>query len=383
MRYLVIVFLSLLFTFAVIAQDSCTSLVTDALETLNTVCETTGRNELCYGNNLVSVTTISGQELYFSQPGDIISIDDIQSIRTSPFAQPDEWGIALMKLQANIPDSLPGQNVTFLLFGDTELDNADTEQTIPMQAVYFSSGIGKSTCENVPQDGLLIQSPEYDEPIELNINEVEIELGSTIYLQAEADNQMALYVLEGSTAVTAKDETVTVPEGAMTTIALDENLAASGPPAEPKEYVIEDLSLLPISALEQDIEIAQPINSASANPITPLDGLWQLKTMEDTCSGIRPSVNRAENLTFSFDPFDMISDKEGSFRESIGTLSGGTYNYSNPEPNVYIFDGTGPDALSFVMTVTILSETSVEWSEQTTIGNMTCAARYLIEYVGG
>ena len=29
-----------------------------------------------------------------------------------------------MKLQANLPDSLPGQNVTFLMFGDVQIQNA-------------------------------------------------------------------------------------------------------------------------------------------------------------------------------------------------------------------------------------------------------------------
>ena len=31
-----------------------------------------------------------------------------------------------MKLQANLPDTLPGQNVTFLMFGDVQVTNAVT-----------------------------------------------------------------------------------------------------------------------------------------------------------------------------------------------------------------------------------------------------------------
>jgi len=35
-----------------------------------------------------------------------------------------EWGVSLMRLQAGLPDTLPGQNVTFLLFGDVAIQNA-------------------------------------------------------------------------------------------------------------------------------------------------------------------------------------------------------------------------------------------------------------------
>jgi len=38
------------------------------------------------------------------------------------------WGLAVMQLQPNIPDTLPGQNVTFLLFGDTEIEDLTTGQ---------------------------------------------------------------------------------------------------------------------------------------------------------------------------------------------------------------------------------------------------------------
>jgi hypothetical protein len=38
----------------------------------------------------------------------------------------ETWGVSLMRLQANLPDSLPGQNATFLLFGDVQIENAVT-----------------------------------------------------------------------------------------------------------------------------------------------------------------------------------------------------------------------------------------------------------------
>lgn len=340
MRYILVGLLTLILTVTVIGKDSCSAFVTDALATLDNICEATGRNELCYGNKLVSVSTFTGDEIDFLQPGDTTSILDIASIRTSSYAEPDEWGIALMKAQANIPDSLPGQHVTFLLYGDVNLTNAGstpnttilignttsnvnvrsdpstshmiagslqsntqteligrnvigdwvffkTEETsgwlftsllqiegdvmtlnevpddfvvapsiAPMQAIYFSSGIGEVTCNEVPRDGILIQTPEYEQSIELVVNDVEIRLGSTAYLQAQAGGVMTIYVVEGFATVTAKGKTVAVPEGASTAVTIDEELHAIGDPSEPEAYSEEDLEPLPLEALPRDIELA-------------------------------------------------------------------------------------------------------------------------------
>jgi len=388
MRYFTIVFFTVLLSSAVIAQDECSAFVTDALASVDTLCEATGRNELCYGNNIVSVTTVTGDELNFSQPGDIVPINQIDSIRTNPYAEPDEWGIALMKLQANIPDSLPGQNVTFLLFGDASLTSAipadetapslsaRTTNTInvrsgpstnnavidslqantaikligrnaagdwvyftadnrsgwlfasllqidgdvmtlnevaddfaasstpsPMQAVYFSSGIGESSCSEVPQDGILIQTPDYKEPIELVINDTQISLGSTVYLQAEANNAMSLYVLEGQATVTADSETQVVPQGSFTTVPIDENLHATGSPTKAESYDMNTIESVPISNLDEAIVIAEPASDdvlQTAHNQSLVAGYW---TNTDTDGSsqwmlIQPTHDGSFNVTY-------------------------------------------------------------------------------------
>ena len=49
----------------------------------------------------------------------------------------DIWGIAVFKLQANLPGTVPGQNVSFLVFGDTGLYNYSGD----MYSIYFSTGM--------------------------------------------------------------------------------------------------------------------------------------------------------------------------------------------------------------------------------------------------
>lgn len=254
MRYLIGVISTLILTVMVIAQDSCPAIVTETILDLQEVCSDTGRNQLCYVNNQIVLET-SADNVDFALPGDILDIELVDTIQTIVDSDDEAYGIALMLVQANVPDSLPGQNVTFLLFGDTQVTHSDTESAYTaMQAIYFSTGIGQLNCNDVPQSGLLIQTPEFDEPIELIINGAEISLSSTAFITAELDSEMTIYIVEGEGIVSAENESVVVPEGASTTLALDENLNAMSTPSNPEPYTEDNVVHLPI---EEDL-IAEP-----------------------------------------------------------------------------------------------------------------------------
>src|SRR5690606_20836366 len=51
------------------------------------------------------------------------------------------WGVALMQIQANLPDTLPGQNVTFLLFGDVTIEEEVGEQARVEAAVNTAANL--------------------------------------------------------------------------------------------------------------------------------------------------------------------------------------------------------------------------------------------------
>ncbi|MCI0710935.1 MAG: hypothetical protein L0154_12305, partial [Chloroflexi bacterium] len=115
MKRLVLTCFALLLTVAVMAQETCPDLVQSALESLDRVCQITGRNEICYGNTRVALTGYSDEILTFDAPGDVEALAHVESVEVSAMLEPDVWGIAVMKVQANLPGTLPGQNVTFLL----------------------------------------------------------------------------------------------------------------------------------------------------------------------------------------------------------------------------------------------------------------------------
>jgi hypothetical protein len=207
-----------------------------------------------------------------------------------PLLVPDEWGIALMKIQANLPDTIPGQNVSMLIFGDVLIENqadalpdplpgtitasanlrtgpstdyriagagnngqvvavdarndagnwfrivrpdtgdlawifeslitiegdpmslavvevdapAATGQFGAMQAFFFLSGVGESSCQEAPRDGILVQTPSGAGTVTLNANDVRIQLGSTAFLTAVPNDVMSITLLEGSATVSAQ-----------------------------------------------------------------------------------------------------------------------------------------------------------------------------------
>jgi hypothetical protein len=110
----------------VIAQNTCPALVEQALIQVDDDCASLDRNSACYGYNLVSASfTEPVEENFFTAPSDRTAIRIVESIGTAAMAvEEDVWGVALLNLQANIPNTIPGQSVRFVLLGNMEIENA-------------------------------------------------------------------------------------------------------------------------------------------------------------------------------------------------------------------------------------------------------------------
>lgn len=260
-----------LLSIAVIAQGAdCPTIVTTALDSLDAVCAETGRNQACYGNVLIDLQQqVDTEVVPFEAPGDTVNLSDVATMKLAPLnVEANTWGVAMMKLQANIPNTNPGQNVTFLMFGDVEIDNAVTEDDsdfTPMQAFYFSSGVGDAGCEEAPESGLLIQTPEGVEEVLLNVNGANMSLGSTAFLQAgvnrdnEDEFELAISVLEGQGVIEAYGEVSPIPAGSWIRLRTDRNLNVIAPPDNPVPYKFDRHNILPIGLLEREFEIADSL----------------------------------------------------------------------------------------------------------------------------
>ena len=107
-------------------DSACPDIVRAAFDLTQRVCDGTGRNQACYGHILLDAEFQQGATTAsFEREGDIANVADIQSLRISAMDLASEaWGVALMRLQASLPDAQSDQSITMLAFGDVQLDNA-------------------------------------------------------------------------------------------------------------------------------------------------------------------------------------------------------------------------------------------------------------------
>lgn len=253
-------------------NPQCVSLVQQALGQVDTACEQIGRNQLCYGNALLDVTLREEDpDVPFAEPGDFAELIAVEAVSVGPMITPDQWGIAVVSLQANLPGALPGQNVTMVLIGDvTMIDSSSDvpEVAMPegasddfiyssMQAITLRTGIGRPQCAEAPPDGVLIQTLGGSARVNLLVNRMQVELGSTIYMRAMWDDRMVLATLEGSARLTVGDTAVEIPAGSMAEVPLDADGAPSGEPQVTSIDATEYAALMPFL---QDI-LPEPVDA--------------------------------------------------------------------------------------------------------------------------
>jgi hypothetical protein len=264
-------------TASTIAQD-CPDYVTETLAEVANTCSGIARNEACYGNTDLVVET--NADVIFENPGDIINIGDIESMSISG-AQSGEWGVALMSLQADLPYTIPEQNVTVLLFGNVELAPADDA----LRAFYFTGGIGQPSCGEAP-DGMVLQSPE-GQSASLTINGTRVEFGSTIFLQL-GEEAMSVTTLAGIATLQTEEGRQVVPQGTQSHIELDDNEADSAPSGAAP---LDAAALLPyIEAVNNSGLMLTTYDDAALNP--------RIQSLVD--EGLMPALS-AENPLISLD----------------------------------------------------------------------------------
>jgi hypothetical protein len=142
-------------------------------------------------------------------------------------------------------DNIVGWVLASLLAPDGDpglltVDRNDAPYYSPMQSFLYSSS-DNGSCADAPGDGMVIQTPEGQARVSFLINEVSIDLassqtGSTTFLQAEAEGNMAVTVLEGAATVGAGGVQYTAIAGSQVMIPLGPDLTASGPPGMPEPY---------------------------------------------------------------------------------------------------------------------------------------------------
>lgn len=127
-------------------SSECPALVKQALDDLGQNCGALDRNSACYGYNRVNATFAqSVADNFFSTPADRAGLSTLASIETAPLdVTNNNWGIAVLNVQANVPNTLPGQAVTFVLLGDVKVENAvEADNTFePVTPITITAVVG-------------------------------------------------------------------------------------------------------------------------------------------------------------------------------------------------------------------------------------------------
>ena len=174
--------LFLLLTAVVVQAQSedCPSIVEEALAPLGDLCNPLDRNSACYGARTVESTTFVEPRpaSFFDAPGERSELAQLREIHPQPLDEDTRsFGVAALNVQANVPNTLPGQSVLFLLMGDARLTNEvsqNSSRETPFQSFYFLPGVGQSNCyEADPM--LTIQTPG-NIAVTITLNGVETEM---------------------------------------------------------------------------------------------------------------------------------------------------------------------------------------------------------------
>lgn len=210
-----------------LTQEQCPELVVEeALNAIGPNCSNMDVNTACYGYNRVNATRRQpGGPDFFSQPNARAQLAALATIHTAPNEQGLGWGVAVISLQANVPNSLPGQAINFLLLGGTEVENAvePWEATRSREmAFYFRPGFGPAACSTVP-NAVAVRTPD-GVTIDLNANGAHIRLGSTAIMRVlPPGNTMQVFTVEGTVILDVDTpDQLTVPPGFSTLRCLSE-----------------------------------------------------------------------------------------------------------------------------------------------------------------
>ena len=103
-------------TAAYLQGQTCPPLVERALFEAGDQCAALPRNAACYGFNQVNAAfSVDVPEDFFSEPADTSELTTIQTLNTAALDEAlERWGVAVLNVQANLPNSLPGQGVRFM-----------------------------------------------------------------------------------------------------------------------------------------------------------------------------------------------------------------------------------------------------------------------------
>lgn len=133
------------------AQDGsgCRAQVADSLRALDAYCRAAGRDTLCLavpGLTLAGWSTAAVEPLArLTGPAAVFAVGEVQTVSGSPLTVDGPWGLGLLRLRVDAPDTAPAHNLSLLLLGDVRLANtvppAEARPTVTPIDVQTTAGV--------------------------------------------------------------------------------------------------------------------------------------------------------------------------------------------------------------------------------------------------
>ncbi|MGB7340120.1 MAG: SH3 domain-containing protein [Phototrophicaceae bacterium] len=218
----------------------------------------------------------------------------------------------------------------------------------PMQAFVFESANADAPCEEAPNSGMLIQTPDGVASVNILLDEVIIQLDGTGVVSAQADGNLTIGVIEGSLQVETEDGVSTAVAGEAIDVPLDSDLRPTGAPEAARPLSSDEVQALPTNLLDDPV-IVPIVNSNSGIDLrTASDGFGWFFSYNTpppyTCSdgtdvtlasaGVAPSVTaEIDAIVISGLRFPEVSDGvyRTSYLDPSGNLITDTLQVTSPE----------------------------------------------------
>jgi hypothetical protein len=329
MRKFIPFLLSLIFSVGWVAAqvEDCPALVANALSRAQLACAATEGNQACYGYQTLSAELSPGlSEFAFNGVGDITPVDTIHALRLSALDPvTDQWGVAIMRIHADIAEDQPDQNVTLVAFGEVSLNPDTSGDYQPMQAFTFSTDENSSGCTDVTENGLLIQTPEGVGKVTLWLNQVKIRIGSTVLFQAQPGGDLVVSTFEGSAQVEALGQMQEAVAGTTVYVPMNNDLQPSAPPTVPQPFDMEAAGLVPV------VDVITSFTDQTVNQLIAVDDDTSL--VDTNNDGIPDSPADSTSVN------DCNGEVSGNcFGQNNGNDCNGDHGNGNPNGNCFGHD---------------------------------------------
>ncbi len=209
---------------------------------------------------VTSTGTVNVRSLPSATAGDLLAELPLRtSVTANGITAEGDW------LRVEMPDRAEIGWVSRSVFAATEdfstlnIVDENTPFLRPFQVMTVVTGSDDALCDGAPESGVMLQTPNTQETVELTVNGVSLALAGTAFVQAAPDAALTLHVIDGYLIAQAGAEPQYAVAGSRLALPLDAGLNLSGeiPPAEP--YALADLSALPVNNLNYRVQVAAPI----------------------------------------------------------------------------------------------------------------------------